>query len=212
MTATCTFPRSSSSAARSARSRPSRSTGRCSTRWWRPRASRRRRTTRGRGASWSIDTDAAKTALALGMGERWRADLTADGVAAARVDELVRGVAHQDHERARARARLPHLGRPRPLPRRDAPARRVGHGAAVARRRGREPHAERDRRRARVVLGRGADLLPGGGTRRARSSPPSGCRTRSCSSATPIPRYVGAGRGRRSRSTSSARQPVGAIG
>jgi coenzyme F420-0:L-glutamate ligase / coenzyme F420-1:gamma-L-glutamate ligase len=36
-----------------------------------------------------IDTDAAKTALALGMGERWRADLVADGVASARVDELV---------------------------------------------------------------------------------------------------------------------------
>jgi coenzyme F420-0:L-glutamate ligase / coenzyme F420-1:gamma-L-glutamate ligase len=36
-----------------------------------------------------IDTEAAKTALALGMGERWRADLVADGVAAARVDELV---------------------------------------------------------------------------------------------------------------------------
>ena len=37
-----------------------------------------------------IDTDAAKTALAHGMGARWRADLTADGVASERVDELVR--------------------------------------------------------------------------------------------------------------------------
>jgi F420 biosynthesis protein FbiB-like protein len=36
-----------------------------------------------------IDTDAGKSALANGMGARWRADLTADGVAPARVDELV---------------------------------------------------------------------------------------------------------------------------
>ena len=50
--------------------------------------------------------------------------------------------------RAGARARLPHVGRPRPLPRRAAPARRVGHGAAVARRRGREPHARGGRRAA----------------------------------------------------------------
>ena len=51
----------------------------------------------------------------------------------------------------------------------DPPARRVGHGAAVARRRGREPHARGRRRRARVVLGRGADLLPRGRPRRARA-------------------------------------------
>lgn len=37
-----------------------------------------------------IDTDAAKAALADGMGERWRADLAADGVDATRIDELVR--------------------------------------------------------------------------------------------------------------------------
>jgi coenzyme F420-0:L-glutamate ligase/coenzyme F420-1:gamma-L-glutamate ligase len=36
-----------------------------------------------------IDTEAGKTALALGMGQQWRADLTADGVAPERVDELV---------------------------------------------------------------------------------------------------------------------------
>jgi coenzyme F420-0:L-glutamate ligase/coenzyme F420-1:gamma-L-glutamate ligase len=36
-----------------------------------------------------IDTDAGKTALAHGMGERWRADLAGDGVSAERVDELV---------------------------------------------------------------------------------------------------------------------------
>jgi coenzyme F420-0:L-glutamate ligase / coenzyme F420-1:gamma-L-glutamate ligase len=36
-----------------------------------------------------IDTEAGKTALANGMGERWRADLEGDGVATARVDELV---------------------------------------------------------------------------------------------------------------------------
>jgi coenzyme F420-0:L-glutamate ligase/coenzyme F420-1:gamma-L-glutamate ligase len=36
-----------------------------------------------------IDTDAGKTALALGMGEQWRADLAGDGVAPERIDELV---------------------------------------------------------------------------------------------------------------------------
>jgi coenzyme F420-0:L-glutamate ligase / coenzyme F420-1:gamma-L-glutamate ligase len=36
-----------------------------------------------------IDTEAGKTALAHGMGARWQADLTADGVAPERVDELV---------------------------------------------------------------------------------------------------------------------------
>ena len=36
-----------------------------------------------------VDTDAAKQGLAHGMGERWRRDLLADGVAAERVDALV---------------------------------------------------------------------------------------------------------------------------
>ena len=36
-----------------------------------------------------IDTDPGKIALALGMGARWRADLSADGVAPERIDELV---------------------------------------------------------------------------------------------------------------------------
>jgi F420 biosynthesis protein FbiB-like protein len=36
-----------------------------------------------------IDTEAGKTALAHGMGARWHADLTTDGVAPERVDELV---------------------------------------------------------------------------------------------------------------------------
>jgi F420 biosynthesis protein FbiB-like protein len=36
-----------------------------------------------------VDTDDAKHALAKGMGARWRADLESDGVAVARVDELV---------------------------------------------------------------------------------------------------------------------------
>ena len=36
-----------------------------------------------------IDTDAAKLALARGMGERWRADLEHDGIEAARIDELI---------------------------------------------------------------------------------------------------------------------------
>ena len=36
-----------------------------------------------------IDTDEGRTALARGMGESWRTDLAADGVAPERVDELV---------------------------------------------------------------------------------------------------------------------------
>jgi coenzyme F420-0:L-glutamate ligase / coenzyme F420-1:gamma-L-glutamate ligase len=36
-----------------------------------------------------VDTDEAKVALAHGMGARWRRDMLADGVASARVDELV---------------------------------------------------------------------------------------------------------------------------
>jgi F420 biosynthesis protein FbiB-like protein len=36
-----------------------------------------------------IDTPTAKTALAVGMGERWRSDLAGDGMEAARIDELV---------------------------------------------------------------------------------------------------------------------------
>jgi F420 biosynthesis protein FbiB-like protein len=39
---------------------------------------------------WAIvDTDAAKRALAEGMGERWRRDLAADGVPTVRITELV---------------------------------------------------------------------------------------------------------------------------
>ena len=37
----------------------------------------------------TIATDAGKQALAAGMGTRWRTDLAGDGVAAARIDELV---------------------------------------------------------------------------------------------------------------------------
>ncbi len=48
-----------------------------------------------------VDTDAAKHALAVGMGERWRRDLLADGVAADRVDELVAS-SHTKLERAPA--------------------------------------------------------------------------------------------------------------
>ncbi len=36
-----------------------------------------------------VDTPSAKAALADGMGERWRVDLERDGVAAARIDELI---------------------------------------------------------------------------------------------------------------------------
>ncbi len=40
-----------------------------------------------------------------------------------------RSITPQDRGRACSRSRLPHLGRPRPLSRRDATAGRVGHGA-----------------------------------------------------------------------------------
>jgi coenzyme F420-0:L-glutamate ligase / coenzyme F420-1:gamma-L-glutamate ligase len=36
-----------------------------------------------------VDTEAAKTRLATGMGEAWRRDLAGDGVPVARIDELV---------------------------------------------------------------------------------------------------------------------------
>jgi coenzyme F420-0:L-glutamate ligase / coenzyme F420-1:gamma-L-glutamate ligase len=48
-----------------------------------------------------VDTDASKRALAQGMGARWERDLLADGVAAARVDALVRA-SHEKLERAPA--------------------------------------------------------------------------------------------------------------
>jgi F420 biosynthesis protein FbiB-like protein len=48
-----------------------------------------------------VDTDAAKQSLAHGMGERWRHDLGADGVPAARIDELV-DASHQKLVRAPA--------------------------------------------------------------------------------------------------------------
>jgi len=42
----------------------------------------------------AVDTPDAREQLARGMGDRWRADLGADGVSAARVDELV-GASHR---------------------------------------------------------------------------------------------------------------------
>ena len=62
---------------------------RCSTRSSRPRASRRPRTTPARGASSSSTPPTASRRWRDGMGARWRADLEGDGVAAARIDELV---------------------------------------------------------------------------------------------------------------------------
>ena len=48
-----------------------------------------------------VDSDAAKRDLAAGMGERWRTDLRADGMAPARVDELV-AASHEKLEDAPA--------------------------------------------------------------------------------------------------------------
>jgi coenzyme F420-0:L-glutamate ligase/coenzyme F420-1:gamma-L-glutamate ligase len=43
----------------------------------------------------SVESRGAKRALAQGMGERWRADLRGDGVAAARIDALVEASHHK---------------------------------------------------------------------------------------------------------------------
>ena len=120
------------------------------------------------------------------MGARWRADLAADGVAPERVDELV-AASHAKLTAAPALVlgcltwdgldRYPDEARRRA----EWGMALLSLGAAVE-----NLMLERGRRRARVVLGRGADLLPGGRARRARRSPPSGSRTRSCSSAIPI--------------------------
>ena len=118
-----------------------------------------------------IDTDAGKTALALGMGRRWRADLMADGVAPERVDELVQA-SHTKLTTAPALvlACLTWDGLDRypdePRQRAEWGMALLSLGAAVE-----NLMLSADARRARVVLGRGADLLPRGGTRRARAPP-----------------------------------------
>jgi coenzyme F420-0:L-glutamate ligase/coenzyme F420-1:gamma-L-glutamate ligase len=48
-----------------------------------------------------VDTDTGRADLARGMGERWRRDLAGDGVARARVDQLV-AASHEKIERAPA--------------------------------------------------------------------------------------------------------------
>jgi coenzyme F420-0:L-glutamate ligase/coenzyme F420-1:gamma-L-glutamate ligase len=57
-----------------------------------------------------VDTAAGKQALAHGMGEKWREDLDRDGVAAARIDELV-AASRRRSRRFRHRARVPHRAR-----------------------------------------------------------------------------------------------------
>ena len=163
----------------------------CSTRSSRPRASRPRRITPDRGASSSIDTDDAKLALARGMGAQWRADLERRRRRRRAHRRARRGVARQDHGRARARARcLTWDG----LDRYPDEARQraewgmalLSLGAAVE-----NLMLSAADARPRVVLGRGADLL----SRRPHATRcdcrPSGSPTRWCSSATPIPAYVG---------------------
>ena len=141
-----------------------------STRSSRPRASRPRRTTRGRGASSCRHRRGARRALADGMGARWRADLDGDGVDADRVDELVAGVARQAHA---ARPRSCSAASPgtasTAIPTRRRQRAEWGMallslGAAVEN----LMLAAADAR-PRVVLGRGADLLPRSSARRARA-------------------------------------------
>ena len=114
-----------------------------------------------------------------------------------------RRVAHQDHRRAGRRARLPHVGRARPLPRRDPAPGRMGHGAPVARRRGREPHGRGGRRPGTRRAGwRRRSSAPRPRATRSTSTP-SGSRTRWSSWACPTRRTSG-GPDRRCRSRSSA--------
>ena len=128
----------------------------------------RHRTTHVRGAGRSSTRPTPGSDLADGMGDALAARPRGRRRGAAADRRARRRVAPEDRRGAGARARLPHLGRPRPLSRRGSPTRRVGNGAAVARRRGREPDARDRRRRVRVVLGGGADLLSRGSARRAR--------------------------------------------
>ena len=124
------------------------------------------------------------------MGERWRADLDGDGVDAERIDELV-AASHTKITAAPALVlacltwdgldRYPDETRQRA----EWGMALLSLGAAVE-----NLMLSRGRRRARVVLGRGADLLPRGRARRV-ALPTSGCPTRSCWSAIPIPRTSG---------------------
>ncbi len=115
-----------------------------------------------------VDTDDAKQALAHGMGERWRRDLTADGVPAARVDELV-DASHDKLVRAPAFVvgcltwdgldRYPDERRQRA----EWGMALLSLGAAVE-----NLMLAATDREPRVVLGRRADLLPRRSARRAR--------------------------------------------
>ena len=142
---------------------------RCSTRSSRPRASRRRRTTRARGGSSSSTAPTRRRRSPPAWARAGAPISRATASHPTRVDELV-DASHAKLTGAPALVLgcLTWDGLDR-YPDDRPPARRVGHGAAVARRRGREPHARRRRPRPRVVLGRGADLLPRSSTRRARA-------------------------------------------
>ena len=136
-----------------------------------------------------VDTADAKQRLADGMGERWRRDLEGDGVS--RPSASTSWSARRTRKITSAPALV--LGcltwdGSRPLPRRAAPARRVGHGAAVARRRGRELHA-RDRRLP-ASRRAGSPRRSSAPRRRATRSisPASGSPMRWSSSGVPIPR------------------------
>ena len=87
-----------------------------------------------------IDTEAAKRDLATGMGEQWRTDLAADGVAPERIDELVEKSHHKITDApALVLGCLTWDGLDR-YPDEARQPRRVRHGPALARRGGREPH------------------------------------------------------------------------
>ncbi len=167
-----------------------------STRSWRRRASRRPRTTRGRGgSSWSTPPS-AKQDLAdrhgrarggpISRATAWRRPGSTSWSSASHrkltdAPALVLGCLTWDG-----------LDR---YPDDDAPAGRVGHGAALARRRGREPHARRRRRTAwRRAGSRRRSSAPRPRATRWRC-PPSGSRTPWCSSAIPT------------RATSGRRRP-----
>ena len=115
----------------------------------------------------------------------------------------------QAHRRAGRRPGLSHVGRPRPLPGRGPPSRRVGHGAVVARCRGGESDAGRgDAGLASCWVA--APIFCPEAARDALTCPRSGSPTRACSSATPTrPTWAGSARRSRSRTSASAGERAG---
>ena len=135
-----------------------------------------------------VDTADAKQQLADGMGDAWRTrPRSATACPPARIDELVDASHAQDHGRARARARVPHLGRARPLPRRrPASAPSGAWRCCRSAPRSRTSWSPRPTPGSRRAGWRHRSSAPRRPATRSRS-PPSGSPTRWSWSATPTP-------------------------